>query len=688
MNKLQYRSDIDGLRAIAVLSVVLYHAAPSAVPGGFVGVDVFFVISGYLITAIIVGSLRAGTFSLAEFYLRRMRRILPALFAMIAVTLAAAAIILLPLEFKGLARSAVAAVLSASNVWFWRERDYFSDAAEFEPLLHTWSLGVEEQFYLAIPLLLMLVAPLGRRFVLLSLLAIVAASLVLSVLVSGNRPGFAFYMIFTRSWELGAGGLLALYKLRLDRAPSRRAPLTGLAGFAGLAAVAAALVLIDDSLPFPGFAALAPVLGSVALIYAGLGPAGPVQRLLSLRPLVFVGLISYSWYLWHWPVLSLTRVLLNTVDLPPAIAGAGVALSFALAILSYRFIEQPARRKRGLFARPLGVLGAASAGILAVGVICTASEWTDGFPMRFAPEVVAVANVKHDAQVERHMRCEDLESATHACVAQGTPLFSEGGRFDVLLWGDSHARVLGPQFVAFFAARGLSAVVMSFDACPPLPGVERAGGSASYRSKCASHNAFVETMLRERDDMGAVYLHGRWAFYADGQRARFEAGDPTVLRFSDGAASDGIDNAAVLNAGLERLVSRLAETGRRVTLVGSVPEMGWDVPRAFARHLAWKIAMPPVPDRSTYATGDRSVGEAILGRVASSDPGSIHTVSIAEALCDPKCAPGRETSTFYIDDDHLSPAGAEHVLEVACRQVLWWREDPQCDGASFTGTPD
>ena len=326
-----YRPDIDGLRAVAVVPVVLYHAGVPALTGGFVGVDVFFVISGYLITGIVAAGIAAGSFSIVEFYERRARRILPALFVVLAASVAAGWWLLLPEPLERFAKSLLAATLFGSNFWFLDSaRDYFAPGSDFAPLLHTWSLAVEEQFYLFFPPLLWAVARWrrGREVRLVAWLSL--ASFLGAVVVVAVDPPLAFYLAPLRIWELGLGALLALRPVPRLAARWQREGL----GALGLAGIAVAVFGYDDLTPFPGFAALAPCLGALAIIAVGSG-GSVVNRALAIRPVVFVGLISYSLYLWHWPILAFLRVRLGEVELPSGVAAVAVLASLGCTLVSF-----------------------------------------------------------------------------------------------------------------------------------------------------------------------------------------------------------------------------------------------------------------------------------------------------------------------------------------------------------------
>lgn len=308
-----YRSDIDGLRAVAVLPVVLYHSGLTVFSGGFVGVDIFFVISGYLITNIIWTEIRSSDFSILRFYERRARRILPALFVVILATLVAGSIWSLPQQLAGIGASSAAAVLSVSNFYFWSQSGYFSPHAEMLPLLHTWSLGVEEQFYLIFPLGMVLLHRLKLNPPMVIAVAI-APLFAVGVYLSYTMPAVSFYLLPARAWELLIGAVLALGIVPKVHNRSLREAM----GIGGLSIIGLAIFMIDPQMRFPGFVALAPCIGAAALIHSGHVPT-VASRLLSVRPMVFVGLISYSLYLWHWPLLAFTKMRFAAQHLTPAL---------------------------------------------------------------------------------------------------------------------------------------------------------------------------------------------------------------------------------------------------------------------------------------------------------------------------------------------------------------------------------
>ena len=342
---LTYRADIDGLRAVAVAIVVLYHAGATSISGGYLGVDVFFVVSGFLISGIIWRDLEAGAFSFAGFYERRIRRIYPALFSMILACLGCASLFLVPDDFVAMGNSAAATAVYGSNIFFWRKSGYFDAPAELAPLLHTWSLAVEEQFYVVYPVFLALVHRFARGRAVHALMAVFVASLALATWGISAYPEASFYLLPTRAWELALGALLAVAHLPTPR--SRL--LSEAAAVAGGLLIGYSAFAFDSRTPIPGPLGLVPCLGAALILHAARRPT-LVGRLLETPPFVFVGQISYSLYLWHWPVLVMSKHFLAVRELPLWATVTAVAGSVALAWASFHLVEQPVR-KRGWFSR-------------------------------------------------------------------------------------------------------------------------------------------------------------------------------------------------------------------------------------------------------------------------------------------------------------------------------------------------
>jgi len=372
---LNYRPEIDGLRTVAVIPVILFHSG-LGLPGGFIGVDVFFVISGFLIGSILIEErIKTGRISILGFYERRARRIIPALVFVIIACLPLAWMLMLPSELELFGRSMAATMLFVSNVLFWQNSGYFAPATELMPLLHTWSLAVEEQYYILFPLFLIIVWKLGRSWVGALLLACVICSFVLGELASHTSPSAAFYLLPTRAWELLIGALLALWTYGR---PQPKGWLAEASSFMGLAAILVAVAWYDKSTPWPGSWALAPVLGTAAIIWGGNSTF--VGRALSWGPMVGLGLISYAAYLWHQPLFAFARLHYNE-DPTHTVMAILSLITLGLAWATWRFVERPFRDRNRLSRKQ--IFGSTGISIMAVGLIGFGLATQKGVPERF-----------------------------------------------------------------------------------------------------------------------------------------------------------------------------------------------------------------------------------------------------------------------------------------------------------------
>lgn len=481
-----YRPDIDGLRAVAILSVVIFHAFPFRLPGGFVGVDVFFVISGFLISTIIFRSLQRGDFSFAEFYAHRIKRIFPALIVVLTACYAFGWFTLLPNEFKQLGKHMAAGAGFVQNIVLWQEVGYFDTASELKPLLHLWSLAIEEQFYLIFPVLIFAVWRIGLN-VLTVVLLLVLISFGLNITGVTTNPTETFFMLQTRAWELLAGSILAylqffkrakfsawmqrwMFHPVLFRHPNESAQrgevLNNTLSVVGLLLLVAAMLFISKGKPFPGWWALLPVSGAFLLILAGPEAWGN-RVILANKLMVFVGLISYPLYLWHWPILSFARIL-EGENTSREIRMGAVVLSFVLAWLTYRLIEMPIRlgRKSWVKTTVLSIV------LVVVGYIGYNAFQRDGLAFRIPKDVRHIANFKYEFGVDARAggKCwlaADVAPEGFASECIETPRSAES--HSILVWGDSHAARLYP---GLRATLNESFAISQFtrDGCPPILG--------------------------------------------------------------------------------------------------------------------------------------------------------------------------------------------------------------------------
>src|SRR5258706_216224 len=375
--KLTYRADIDGIRAIAVLAIIFYHAGIKIFSGGFVGVDIFFVISGYLITTIILREINENEFSLAKFYERRIRRIFPALFATLLITLLTSALLFSTKEFKDFSQSLLATTLFTTNILFWSQSGYFDAPSTLKPLLHTWSLAVEEQFYIFFPLLLSFLARYIRPKLNLTLLGIALASFALNIYNLNHDTSGAFYLAHMRIWELLIGSLLATKMI----ASKINLHIGNLLSLIGLVMLAIPIFLYTNDTPFPGIAASIPTLGTALIIYSGIENKTFIGRILSFWPIVFIGQISYSLYLWHWPIIVFARYY-AIIELTALETAAVLLIIFILSILSWHFIEKPFRQRS--FLKNRGIFVYAAIGMVLTIAAGSAIYLTNGLPNRFS----------------------------------------------------------------------------------------------------------------------------------------------------------------------------------------------------------------------------------------------------------------------------------------------------------------
>ncbi len=629
-----YRRDVDGLRAIAVIPVMLFHAGLPVFPGGFVGVDVFFVISGYLIGSLIWQDLQQGRFTLAGFYERRIRRIVPALTVVMLACVPAAWVLMPPADLKDFAESAASVPLFLSNLLFWSESGYFDTAAEHKPLLHTWSLAVEEQFYLLFPLLLAWVSR-HRRIGRWLLAALGIGSLALAQWQLRQQPDAAFYLLPARFWELLAGVLAAF--LLQERAEFATPPLRQTGAAAGLLMIVAAALCFGQDTPFPGLTALLPVAGSVLVILCA-RPDNLTGRLLGSRALVGIGLISYSAYLWHQPLLAFSRYREHAAS-SEAVGALLVALSLALAWLSWRFVERPFRT-RGLIATTtvLWLALVAGIGFIAFGV---AGHLYDGF----APQRVSAATQQLLASATKHPKTKacstqgwNYRKPAHACVlGNGNGNGNGSGTPEVAVVGDSHANMLSYPLADVLNPMGISVRQLSFGGCAPTLG-------APDGSACAAWTQEVVDYLKSRRDIGTVVIAYRLYTHLHGGHVNAYPGQPTAI---DERTRDRRWQAWV------RLIRELDAAGKQVIVLHQVPEV-----RRRIDDLIFTAADPARP----LVSVSRSWWEARRSyalRRQNELPASVLQVDPTGLFCDTdNCHASGNGLAYYFDHNHLSATGA------------------------------
>ena len=637
-----YRPDIDGLRALAVLMVVGRHIGVPWMPGGFTGVDIFFVISGYLITGLLVREQKdSGRIGIVAFYARRVRRLLPALGTVIAATLLLGCAALLPDEQIALAKSALASLAFSANVYFWAlHQDYFADPNALLPLQHLWTLAAEEQFYLLWPLTLVLLVKLAARTKIDNVRVIGTAlaaaslfSLVLSIVLSRRTPVAAFLLLPTRAWELGAGCLLAL----APALPATRArPLAPV----GLIAIVLAAALFDAATPFPSFYALLPVLGAVALIAGGgAAPDGMVSRMLASRPLVGLGKISYGWYLWHWPLLAFARNLRGTEPSLPRDAVLA-ALALALAAVMWRWLENPVRtRQVAAFRTTRGAL-AGGAAILVACAIPSAALWAWGRRPQPVGSILAQYRAARGGAARDFPFCDNTRGLRRceAGAATGAPA--------ILLWGDSHAAHLTAGLDRAARAANLKIVERTIGGCSPggFPAAPHGQGDAFW-ADCAKFNAAVIgsiPSLQSEYGLRGVVIAGEWS-----------------------------DKWIGWDRQLEADVNEIRRSGLRVVLMRDVPVFPADFITCALRRGPDACALPRAEVERRVATT-----EAGLTRIGAGKP-DVRMWSPLDALCPQRrCPPVIGGQLLYRNRNHLTIDGSALLAPAMAPMLAWLADAP------------
>lgn len=646
-----YRADIDGLRAVAIVPVVFYHAGIAPFGGGFVGVDVFFVISGYLITSFILGQMDGGKFSLRNFYLRRIRRIFPALFVILTFSAVVGWLLLTPHDYSRLGASIFATVFFSSNVLFWLRSGYFDIPLEQQPLLHTWSLGVEEQFYIVFPILLILLYRFLPRGLIGIIFTLCTLSFATNVFTVVSHPQLAFFLAPPRIWELFFGVLLAMGAAAAPRTDWA----SEVAGIVGVALIGCAVFGFSQDTTFPGFAALLPTAGAAAIIWAGIGRKATVTHVLSHPWAVFVGKISYSWYLWHFPLLAFVSYIF--VGGPSLLTRlALIALSSVLAIASWFFVEQPVRKGQWIFGKPEAVFASAAAAIVVFGGFGLLLPLSGGFPSRITSGQ-EILEGEHDFNPDRSLCLNSVDdtdiAASTLCkfgVNDATARFA--------LWGDSHAESLRAGLDAAAKKTGNAGIFLGTAGCIPELGIERSVGK-SVGSGCDRINAAIVEFL-SRSAISTVILAGRWGLWVEGTPYKHEAGGRISFADTSGAP---LANRVALQVGLERAVKQLSAAGKQIWLIGPIPEIGYDVPRSlYLKTLGLPGSIDIRPTRQEF--NDRQAFVLVLLAELAA---KYHAQLIwpHEYLCDSHiCAVQRDGHSLYVDDQHLTRFAAISMSKI------------------------
>ena len=644
----KYRYDIDGLRGIAVLSVVLYHAGVSPFSGGFVGVDIFFVISGYLITGLIVSDMNADRFSLVRFYERRIRRIFPALFVLMLFCGVAGWLLITPDDYKRLGLSIVATSLFVSNVLFWFQSGYFDTDAAEKPLLHTWSLAVEEQFYVFFPLYLMILTRWLPKYRTSITMAICLLSLLLSAIAVFFKPSATFYLAPTRAWELLIGSLLALDIVPVVKTTTYR----NVAAFAGVGLILIAIFAYTKETMFPGMAALLPAVGTALIIW---NTGTFISTMLSTAPIVFVGTISYSLYLWHWPLLAFGSYL-KIVGLAVGEVAGLLGVAAVAAVVSWKYIEQPVRSSSSPFLKSPRIFAISTA---LISVFCAYGAATE-FSMW---PVGRTDTNKYSATIMSYPQCL---YDTFGGINNSSCRLGGGDRPpEFVLWGDSHAQALRAGIDEITRQKNISGILIGAYNCPALLGVDN-----SLNRSCRAINDRIIDFLLTTPSIQTIILAGMWGRYAE--VTRYKDPHPYDVLSVDGHPERRNwqslptlieENHAALETGLERTIATLKAAGRRVWIVGPVPEIEYNVPKAlFVQALGVYRDLPIRPEFQEFRDRQRFV-MTLFDKVSKQFSVNVvwpHKALCTSALCDIE----RDGKSLYFDNNHLSDFGAKSISAI------------------------
>lgn len=645
---LRYRADIDGLRSLAILPVLLFHVGLSIFPGGFVGVDVFFVISGFLITSIIAGDIRGKTFSIIEFYERRIRRIFPPLFVMFFVVTIIATLLFMPLDYRIFGRSLVSASLFGSNFMFWKEGGYFDTAAELKPLLHTWSLAIEEQFYMVFPLLLYFLQKKIKiwRVIIIAIFLVSGCSASIMAYLNHNA---AFYLPVFRIWELMMGSLLALgFVPTFGKNNAWREIATAV----GVMLILGTSIVFTSATPFPGFFALFPCLGAALIIHAG--PSTKASGLLASRPLVAIGKISYSLYLWHWPVIVFTKYWLMR-ELTLTEKFLVIIASFLLATLSYIFIETPFRRRViGATRHSLFMQGSVATVLFAI--IGLSGYLTSGMPNRLPANIRAIALASRDTN-PLSPNC-DGKSAAQVDAGEVCHIGDPDQPPTFAIIGDSFGDAFVPALDAAGAAHKTSGLMLTASGCMPL--LNLVDENNKYDFHCRNFVMSSLKLIAKEKSITKVFLVGRWTSAAEGSRFGAEITPDWFISDKQSTEVGYAENRKVFKRTLSDTINALQ--GKQIYVVAYIPEQHANVPREMALCQYINRPCPAGVSRAVFEKRQSFV-RSVFSEIQKEN--KIQVLDIGERLCSAAaCAIMHGNVPLYSDDNHLSRTGVLAVKEI------------------------
>lgn len=671
---LHYRPDIDGLRAVAILLVIIFHAIPEALPAGFIGVDIFFVISGYLITGILLKELAAGHFSYLHFYARRFRRIIPALITVLASVLLLGWILLYSDEYANVARNIIAGAAFTTNLILLRQAGYFDWAAALNPLLHLWSLGIEEQFYLLWPPILLFIFRRSRRVATYTLLLLVISFGLNACFISGNETK-VFYLLPTRFWELLVGCLLAITETSGANTNKR---LCNTKSIVGAAILAVAIYFINKEESYPGWWALMPTVAAFLIISAG--PRALLNRtLFASKPMVLIGLISYPLYLWHWPLLSLARIVEGKLSTTVALGILG--LSFILAFLTWQFIELPAQLKLFLHhhktQRDKYYVVIAIASIFVISSFGLLVVYKDGFPGRYPESEHAREKLEQQAlhNIPKEADCRKTYGL------QKSDCFTSGPNPSIAFIGDSHAWHLftGMKYAADKRKQGV--IYLGMGGCPPLRGINTVEYGRDNDGKCTEvFSDYIRFFSSPFDTVKTVVLASRGPSYISGQ----DIGDGRHRwgLVSSQSEDKGASQQALYLNGTSRMIDFLEAQGKRVIFFIDNPELGFRPATCMMQRpvqlLHREQQSCSMPVSVVYAR--QAEYRQIIAKLKSLHP-KLEVFDSTSYWCNQQtCFISRDGNLLYLDSDHLNFQGSKFIAE---KFFAWMEEaDSLASGAA------
>tara|TARA_B100001093_G_scaffold352808_1_gene337301 strand:- start:1370 stop:3418 length:2049 start_codon:yes stop_codon:yes gene_type:complete len=655
-----YRPEIDGLRALAVIPVIFFHAGFTSFSGGYVGVDVFFVISGYLITTILINDIENNKYSLLSFYERRARRILPALFFIMLVCIPFAWLWMLPGAMQDFSNSLIAVSFFASNILFWRESGYFSPSAEEKPLLHTWSLAVEEQYYLLFPIFLVMIWRFGKNKAFYTILIILVISFLLSEWGWRNKATANFYLSPTRAWELLSGSLIAflIHKRGIKK--------NNLLSMLGFLAIIFSIYVYDESTPFPSIYTLLPVSGTVALIYFA-DKHTFMAKILSNKLIVGIGLISYSAYLWHQPLFAFARI--RSFEHPSNMVMIFLAcLSIILAYFSWKYIEQPFRDKK-IFSRKF-IFTFSICGILIFSSVGIYGNFKKGIPSRIANEINTLYE-KIDQSNERLIGngCNLSSIIPEQPMPNCIDFFVDGG-ITALLIGDSHLDSMGLQIQRHLKDKNIGSYAISYSGCIPIRGLYRVDKDDSHM--CEEYNNMMVEFAKN-NGVKTIIMIARFPLYIQGNRydngeGGVENGSPSYVDDSQfrNKSSKWDDEERILRVS-KKLINEIEKLLKdfQVIIFSPTPEVGWNVPKYFSKKILFDEAKSykDVQLTHNYKNYKDRVSKFNKALLSISNPNLI-LYDFSNLICDDianRCITSDNKGLLYRDDDHLSPHGASMI---------------------------